>query len=264
MDKATAAGHAPDGKQTDKSPIERLHTPVEQRQKRRKRERMRQAIRSALAGVALAIMVVGIASAETSQYTVQPGDSLNDVAARLGVTTRELVLLNDLRDGDALQVGQVLRLPNGAEVRAEPVSRGAVAPTARPAFVWPVQGPITTGYHELGPYWSRGWHPGIDLGVPVGTPIGAAGDGVVIEAEADGWNSGYGHYVKIDHGNGVYSLYGHMATVSASVGDKVTAGTVIGRVGMTGFTTGPHLHWEIRIGGSGLTAPTRDPLSFLP
>jgi murein DD-endopeptidase MepM/ murein hydrolase activator NlpD len=222
---------------------------------------MRQAIRSALAGVALALFVlVGVASAETSQYTVQPGDSLNGVADRLGVKASELAAANDIANGDLLQVGQVLRLPSAAEVRAVPVSRGAAA---QPSFVWPVQGPITTSYHEIGPYWSRGWHPGVDLGVPVGTPIVAAGDGVVIEAEADGYNSGYGHYVKIDHGDGVYSLYGHMSTVSASVGDKVTSGTVIGRVGMTGFTTGPHLHWEVRVGGSGLTAPTADPLAYL-
>ena len=101
------------------------------------------------------------------------------------------------------------------------------------------------------------------MGVPVGTPIVAAGDGVVIEAEPSGYNSGYGHYVKIDHGDGVFSLYGHMSTVSASVGDRVTAGTMIGRVGMSGFTTGPHLHWEVRIGGADLSAPTADPLSYL-
>jgi murein DD-endopeptidase MepM/ murein hydrolase activator NlpD len=258
LDKTTPAAHAQETKRTDQPSNERLETPDARRQKRRRRDRMRQAIRSALAGVALAMAMVLPAFADTAQYTVQPGDSLNSVATRLGVNPSDLLSLNDIGNADDLQVGQLLRLPNGAEVRIAPVARGG-----QPSFVWPVRGPITTGYREPGPYWSRGWHPGIDVGVPVGTPVGACGDGVVIEAEIDGYNSGYGHYVKIDHGGGVYSLYGHLSTVAASVGDKVTAGTVIGRVGMTGFTTGPHLHWEVRVGGSGLTAPTADPLSYL-
>jgi murein DD-endopeptidase MepM/ murein hydrolase activator NlpD len=253
----------PESKQLDgpapERPAAETKSSALRRQKRRRRDRMQQAIRSVLAGVALALVAaIGVASADTAQYTVQAGDSLNAVADRAGVRATELAALNDIANGDVLRVGQVLRLPAGAEVRAAPAARGA-----QPSFVWPVQGPITTGYRESGPYWSKGFHPGIDVGVPVGTPILAAGDGVVIEAEADGWNSGYGHYVKIDHGAGVFSLYGHMSTVAASVGDRVTAGTLIGRVGMSGFTTGPHLHWEVRVGGSGLTAPTADPLSYL-
>lgn len=220
---------------------------------------MRQAIRGVLAGVALALAGALPAFADTAQYTVQPGDSLNALAARAGVTAAELVTLNDIGNADELQIGQVLRLPSGADIRVAPTARGS----GQPSFVWPVQGPITTGYHETGPYWSRGWHPGIDVAAPIGTPVGACGDGVVIEAEADGYNSGYGHYVKIDHGGGIYSLYGHLSVVAATVGQTVTAGTLLGRVGMTGFTTGPHVHWEVRVGGSGLTASTVDPLSFL-
>ena len=103
--------------------------------------------------------------------------------------------------------------------------------------------------------------PGLDIAAPVGTPIRAAADGTVIESESTGNNSGYGSYVKIDHGGGLVSLYGHMSTVRASVGDYVTAGTVLGAVGMTGFTTGPHLHLEFRQGGA--TNPI-DPLVHLP
>jgi murein DD-endopeptidase MepM/ murein hydrolase activator NlpD len=261
LDKSSSGACAPQSKQTDKSTVDRLQSQSSvERQKRRRRDRMRQAIRSVLAGVALALFAgLGVVSAETSQYTVQPGDSLNAVAERVGVSAAQLARLNDLVDGDLLQVGQVLKLPSGAEVRVAPAARGAT----QPSFIWPVQGPVTTGYRESGPYWSKGFHPGIDVGVPVGTAIVAAGDGVVIEAEAQGWNSGYGHYVKIDHGAGVFSLYAHMSTVSASVGDRVTAGTVIGRVGMSGFTTGPHLHWEVRLGSGALTAPTADPLSYM-
>src|SRR5205823_8104584 len=118
-----------------------LKSPDDRRQKRRRRDRMRQAIRSALAGVALALMTIVPAFADTAQYTVQPGDSLNAVADRLGVRSTDLAALNDLGNADDLQVGQVLRLPSGAEIRVAPVSRGG-----QPSFMWPVRGPITTGY----------------------------------------------------------------------------------------------------------------------
>jgi murein DD-endopeptidase MepM/ murein hydrolase activator NlpD len=80
----------------------------------------------------------------------------------------------------------------------------------------------------------------------------------VIEAEEDGYNRGYGHYVKVDHGGGLHSLYGHMSVVSAREGDRVAAGSVLGQVGMSGVTTGPHLHLEVRHYGS-----ARDPLKYI-
>jgi murein DD-endopeptidase MepM/ murein hydrolase activator NlpD len=224
---------------------------------------MRRAIRSALAGVALSLALAGTAFAESAPYTVQPGDTLVDIAERHGVLTRDLVIENGLVGSDVIQPGQQLRIP-GEAPRPAPASRGERTETTleRPTpgqFVWPLQGPITTYFGEPGTLWRRGFHPGLDIGAPLGSPIVSAGAGVVIEAESSGYNSGYGSYVKVDHGGGLISIYGHMSVVLASPGDRVVAGTVIGRVGMTGNTTGPHLHWEIRQDGA-----IRDPLGYVP
>lgn len=124
--------------------------------------------------------------------------------------------------------------------------------------VWPVP-----GFNEISdPF---GWrthpithkqslHTGTDIVAPAGTEIHAAGAGVVIMA---GWNEAYGNMVIIDHGSGVSSLYGHQSRLNVSEGQTVKANQIIGYVGSTGWSTGPHLHFEVREGGN----PT-DPLRF--
>jgi murein DD-endopeptidase MepM/ murein hydrolase activator NlpD len=90
-------------------------------------------------------------------------------------------------------------------------------------------------------------HAGIDLSGPVGTPIYATADGVVSTA---GYNSGgYGNLVKIEHGRGIETRYGHLSTIGVSEGQRVTRGQMIGRMGSTGRSTGSHLHYEVRIDG---------------
>ena len=90
-------------------------------------------------------------------------------------------------------------------------------------------------------------HAGIDLSGPVGTPIYATADGLVSTA---GWNSGgYGNLVKIDHGRGIETRYGHLASIIIQPGQRVTRGQLIGRMGSTGRSTGSHLHYEVRIDG---------------
>ena len=95
----------------------------------------------------------------------------------------------------------------------------------------------------------------MDFGAPLGTPIHAAGDGLVAFA---GVESGYGNYTCINHGNGIATCYGHQSVLMVKVGDQVKQGQVIGLVGSTGYSTGPHLHFEIRSQGSYL-----DPCPFL-
>ncbi len=100
-------------------------------------------------------------------------------------------------------------------------------------------------------------HSGIDFGAPYGTPILASSDGVVITA---GFNTGgYGNYVVIDHGGGIYTLYAHASTLNVSSGDFVSAGQQIAGVGSTGWSTGPHLHFEVRVNGSCV-----DPAGYIP
>jgi murein DD-endopeptidase MepM/ murein hydrolase activator NlpD len=90
-------------------------------------------------------------------------------------------------------------------------------------------------------------HAGIDLAGPVGTPIYATADGVVSEA---GYNSGgYGNLIKLNHGRGIETRYGHLSSLAVAPGQRVTRGQVIGRMGSTGRSTGSHLHYEVRIDG---------------
>ncbi len=87
---------------------------------------------------------------------------------------------------------------------------------------------------------------GVDIAAPLGTPVVASAGGTVIIARSSGWNGGYGLYVVISHSNGTQTLYAHLSSVNVSVGDSVSKGQVIGKVGNTGKSTGPHLHFEVR------------------
>jgi murein DD-endopeptidase MepM/ murein hydrolase activator NlpD len=89
-------------------------------------------------------------------------------------------------------------------------------------------------------------HNAVDLASSYGTNIMAAADGTVIVAKIGGWNGGYGNYVVINHPNGTQTLYAHMSSISVSVGQGVTQGESIGRMGETGDATGVHVHFEIR------------------
>lgn len=105
-------------------------------------------------------------------------------------------------------------------------------------------------------------HGGTDIGASYGTAIWAADSGTVV-CSADGWNGGWGNYVMIDHGNGMQTLYAHMSSRAVSVGQTVSRGQVIGYVGSTGMSTGPHLHFEMYINGSRVDPETYYPgMSF--
>ena len=120
-------------------------------------------------------------------------------------------------------------------------------------FVWPINGTLTSPFCE-----SRSWescHPGIDIAAPTGTPIRAADSGTVRIA---GWTGGYGNYTCIQHTASLSSCYGHQSAIHVRVGQSVSKGQVIGLVGSTGFSTGPHLHFEVRINGA-----VTNPMSYL-
>ncbi len=125
--------------------------------------------------------------------------------------------------------------------------------------VWPVEGEMTDGFGtRRNPFdeASSEFHAGQDIAAPWGTPVTAAGSGVVAFA---GTQSGYGQIVIIDHGNGLTTRYGHLSVIEVQAGQEVGRGTVLGRVGSTGRSTGPHLHYEVRINESAVS-----PRRYLP
>ncbi|HEY3095991.1 MAG TPA: peptidoglycan DD-metalloendopeptidase family protein [Acidimicrobiia bacterium] len=124
-------------------------------------------------------------------------------------------------------------------------------------FIWPVSGPVTSGFgpriHPI--HGGSRMHTGIDIAASSGTPIKAGDDGVVKMA---GSNGGYGNWTLIDHGGGLATGYAHQSSIGVSVGQRVSRGEVIGRVGSTGASTGPHLHFEVRVNGNAV-----DPMGWL-
>lgn len=122
----------------------------------------------------------------------------------------------------------------------------------RVAMAWPVEGRLTSTY---GPRHGR-MHRGIDVAAPVGTPVRAVRDGLVAFA---GWKGGYGNTVDIAHDGGGTTRSAHQSELLVATGERVERGQVIGRVGTTGSSTGPHLHFEVSIAGGDL-----DPLDVLP
>lgn len=119
---------------------------------------------------------------------------------------------------------------------------------AMAGFILPLRGRFTSRFgsriHPL--FGRRHLHTGLDIAAPRGTPVRAAASGVVLFA---GWYGGYGKLVVLDHGQGLSTLYGHLSVVGVAVGQRVARNQVIGRVGSTGYSTGPHLHFEVRQNG---------------
>ena len=118
-------------------------------------------------------------------------------------------------------------------------------------FRWPTdQTTLVTSDYSMRTHPTLGvykQHTGIDIGASYGTDVLAGGDGTVL---ISGWNNAYGWMVVIDHGGGVTTLYGHNSKLLVSAGEQVSRGQVIAKVGSTGYSTGPHIHFEVNVNGS--------------
>jgi murein DD-endopeptidase MepM/ murein hydrolase activator NlpD len=135
---------------------------------------------------------------------------------------------------------------------------GIVGSESAPGVLsWPVSGTITSPYgYRQNPFGGApDFHPGLDIAAPMGTTVTAAASGTVISA---GWYGGYGNYILIDNGGGMATGYGHLSQIFVSAGQQVQKGQAIGAVGSTGHSTGPHLHFEVRLNGK-----TTDPAAYL-
>ncbi len=180
-------------------------------------------------------------------YRIGSGDTVNKIASRYGVSADNIMAYNSL-SSTSLTVGQTIVIPGGRPPAAPVVTRPAASATTYSSppittgkLLWPVGATRITQYYS----WRHG---GIDIGAPTGTSIFAAEGGIV---EVSGWNSGgYGYYIIIDHGGGLKTLYGHASKLHVAAGDRVEKGDHIANVGSTGRSTGPHLHFEVRVRGS--------------
>ncbi len=125
-------------------------------------------------------------------------------------------------------------------------------------LIWPVSGPVVSGFGPRNINGSYEYHPGIDIAVPEMTPIRAAADGTVIFTQSEASSGGYGNYTCIDHGGGLSTCYAHQTSFAVAAGQSVDQGAIIGYTGCTGYCLGPHLHFEVRINGS-----VTDPMGYL-
>lgn len=180
-----------------------------------------------------------------SELGLSPTTSARNVGAQITLTDS---VGNTVTNRLRLSVPAVAAPNPGGGSTAPPPT----APVGTSGMRWPSSGPLTSTF---GPRWGR-MHQGIDIGSPHGAPIIAAKDGSVTFS---GSQNGYGNTIVVDHGGGVTTLYAHQSKLNAVVGQRVARGQVIGYVGSTGKSSGPHLHFEIRINGTAV-----NPLPYLP
>lgn len=188
-------------------------------------------------------------------HSVKRGESLWEIARMYQTDIDTIARVNQLSDPGRIRPQQQLVIPGvqaaniGSAIRSEQLL-SADGKLLR-AFSWPVTGRISSHY---GPRWGR-MHHGLDIAVNTGTPVKAAAKGRVSFA---GNNGGYGLLVIIDHGNGVETRYAHNSRINVKVGQYVSRGDVVALSGNTGSSTGPHVHFEIRLKGNSV-----NPLNYL-
>jgi murein DD-endopeptidase MepM/ murein hydrolase activator NlpD len=200
---------------------------------------------------AVLLVAGGCAAGRSGIYhRVQAGENLYRIGKAYGVAFDELGRVNGIRDPHRIEIGQRLFIP-GAErplpvnvitpsrVRDERPPPNELSAGGRP-FLWPIaSGTITSRFGPRG----GAFHDGIDIGAPRGTPVRAAREGQVLYSDR---LSGYGRVIIVRHGDGYATVYAHNSEHLVRTGDRVRQGQVIARVGATGRTTGPNLHFEVR------------------
>jgi murein DD-endopeptidase MepM/ murein hydrolase activator NlpD len=205
-----------------------------------------------------AISTGGVVSKDTAAQADTVSSSMS-VAQELGITSHSTPVVADAHVTERLVELAASRNERDAEqaaaVQVQADADAAAAEAARPKAVLPVAGARLTS--TFGPRWGT-LHAGIDLAAPIGTAEYAAMDGIVLEA---GPASGFGLAVYIQHQNGDVTVYGHMEKILVSAGQVVKAGDTIALLGNRGQSTGPHLHFEVHVGG--INGTKIDPLPWL-
>jgi len=182
------------------------------------------------------------------QYEVKKGDTLASIADKYQGDLEEIIDFNDMDADDSLTVGTTIIIPNGMLIeptRSAAVATGPVKGTNSPAYDGYYLRPVSGGVRSQG---LHGYNA-IDIAAPIGTPVLASASGEVIlskYSEGNPWFGGYGNYIVLKHDNGTQTVYAHLSDNLVRRGWRVVQGQVIGYVGNTGRSTGPHLHFEVR------------------
>ncbi len=187
------------------------------------------------------------------KHTVKTGETFVTIAKKYKADAHEISLFNGIEEDEVLAAGTEIIIPNGEASETTPTKKAAPKVKGSPSkevpngyYIKPVKGVKTQGQHDR--------YKAIDIGAPIGTPIWAmAGGKVIVTKPETAWNGGYGGLVIIEHNNGTQTLYAHLSSISVKMGQMVSQGDVIGGVGSTGRSTGPHLHVEIRTGNTGIS-----------
>lgn len=183
------------------------------------------------------------------RHVVKEGDTISSIAKKYEGDADEILSYNQLASASDLVSGDTLVIPGGqvhqapavkTTKKATPTRQTGASSGSGSGLVHPAPGTIKTqGIHG---------YNAVDLAGPVGTAVLAAAAGEVIVSKGSGWNGGYGQYIVIKHANGVQTLYSHLSQNNVGVGSYVSAGSTIGAIGLTGKTTGAHVHFEVRGG----------------
>lgn len=177
------------------------------------------------------------------KHTVIKGETLASVVKKYGGDIDEVMQYNDLSKSSALAIGDTIVIPDGEIAMPKVTSTirrvvmGSSGPSYSGYYIKPVSGRKSQGLHG---------YNAVDIAAPTGTPIVASATGDVIISRGYGWNGGYGKYIVIKHGNGTQTLYSHNSRNIVYQGEHVVKGQVIGYIGSTGKSTGPHVHFEVR------------------
>ena len=175
------------------------------------------------------------------RHVVKSGDTLKSITTKYKADLEDILSYNGLSTESKLQIGDIVIIPDGV-INAPSTLVLASGSQNYPTYVGYYMRPISGGRKSQG---IHGYN-GVDIAAPTGTPVIASASGTVIISRSSGYNGGYGLYVAIRHDNGTQTLYGHLSRVNVSVGQVVSQGEIVGAVGSSGRSSGPHLHFEVR------------------
>lgn len=175
------------------------------------------------------------------RHTVKNGDTVASVAKKYKGDVDDIAKYNGIAPDAKLAVGDIVIVPEG-EIAVAPTIAKVIKKTIATAPSGFLVRPLVGGRRTQGIHGNNG----VDIAANVGTPLVASAAGTVISAKSSGYNGGYGKMVIISHAGNIQTVYGHMNTVNVVPGQRVSQGEVIGSVGNTGRSTGPHVHFEVR------------------